>query len=135
MGNGSDIYVFDMGSPVKIYDLAEKMIFLSGFIPHKDIKIVITGLRPGEKLYEELLSSKEYCKPTNNEKITIGKVRQYDHYEANSKITEMLENLGYEPDEMIVARMKDMVEEYVSQNSKYEKLDLKIAELEYRKIS
>jgi FlaA1/EpsC-like NDP-sugar epimerase len=135
MGSGSEIYVFDMGSPVRIYDLAEKMIFLSGYIPHKDIKIVVTGLRPGEKLYEELLSSKENCKPTHNEKITIGKVRQYDHYEANSKITEMLEMLTVETDEMIVARMKDLVEEYISQNSKYENLDQKIEELEYREVS
>jgi FlaA1/EpsC-like NDP-sugar epimerase len=135
MGNGSEIYVFDMGSPVKIYDLAEKMIFLSGYIPHKDIKIVVTGLRPGEKLYEELLSSKENCMPTHNEKITIGKVRQYDYYEANSKITEMLDNLGNENDEIIVSRMKDLVEEFISQNSKYEKLDQKVEELEYRRVS
>ena len=135
MGNGSEIYVFDMGSPVKIYDLAEKMIFLSGFTPHKDIKIVVTGLRPGEKLYEEVLSSKENCQTTHNEKITIGKVRIYDYYEANSKITKMLENLSIETDEMIVARMKEMVEEFISKNSKYEKLDLKVEELEYRKIS
>lgn len=135
MGNGSEIYVFDMGSPVRIYDLAEKMIFLSGFIPHKDIKIVITGLRPGEKLYEELLSSKENCKPTHNDKIKIGQIRQCDHYEADAKITDMLENLGFETDEMIVARMKDMVEEFVSQNSKYEKLDMKAEELKYRKVS
>lgn len=134
MGNGSEIFVFDMGSPVKIYDLAEKMIFLSGYIPHKDIKIVVTGLRPGEKLYEELLSSKENCKPTHNEKITIAKVRRYDYYEANSKITEMLESLTLETDEMIVSRMKDMVTEFISQNSKYEKLDQKIAELEYRVV-
>lgn len=135
MGNGSEIFVFDMGSPVKIYDLAEKMIFLSGYVPHKDIKIVVTGLRPGEKLYEELLSSKENCMPTHNEKITIGKIRQYDYYEANSKITEMLENLSNETDEMIVSRMKDMVEEFISQNSKYEKLDNKVEELEYRRVS
>jgi len=135
MGNGSEIYAFDMGSPVKIYDLAEKMIFLSGYIPHKDIKIVVTGLRPGEKLYEELLSSKENCMPTHNEKITIGKIRQYDYYEANSKITEMLDNLSTENDEIIVARMKDLVEEFISQNSKYEKLDQKVEELEYRRVS
>jgi len=135
MGNGSEIFVFDMGSPVKIYDLAEKMIFLSGYIPHKDIKIVVTGLRPGEKLYEELLSSKENCMPTHNEKITIGKTRLYDYYEADSKITEMLENLSNETDEMIVSRMKDMVEEFISQNSKYEKLDIKVDELEYRRVS
>jgi len=135
MGNGSEIYVFDMGSPVKIYDLAEKMIFLSGYIPHKDIKIVVTGLRPGEKLYEELLSSKENCKPTHNEKITIGKVRQYDYYEADARITDMLENLVVDTDDMIVSRMKDMVEEFISQNSKYEKLDQKVEELEYRRVS
>jgi len=135
MGNGSEIFVFDMGSPVKIYDLAEKMIFLSGYIPHKDIKIVVTGLRPGEKLYEELLSSKENCMPTHNEKITIGKIRQYDYYEANSKITEMLDNLSTENDEIIVARMKDLVEEFISQNSKYEKLDQKVEELVYRRVS
>jgi len=135
MGNGSEIYVFDMGLPVKIYDLAEKMIFLSGYIPHKDIKIVVTGLRPGEKLYEELLSSKENCMPTHNEKITIGKIRQYDYYEANSKITEMLDNLSTENDEIIVARMKDLVEEFISQNSKYEKLDQKVEELSYRRVS
>ncbi|NEW85013.1 MAG: polysaccharide biosynthesis protein [Mariniphaga sp.] len=135
MGNGSEIYVFDMGSPVKIYDLAEKMIFLSGYIPHKDIKIIVTGLRPGEKLYEELLSSKENCMPTHNEKITIGKIRQYDYYEANSKIIEMLDNLSSENDEIIVARMKDLVEEFISQNSKYEKLDNKVEELEYRRVS
>jgi FlaA1/EpsC-like NDP-sugar epimerase len=135
MGNGSEIYVFDMGSPVRIYDLAEKMIFLTGLIPHKDIKIVVTGLRPGEKLYEELLSSKENCKPTHNEKITIGNVRKYDHREANFKITEMLKNITVESDEMIVARMKDLVEEFISQNSKYEKLDHQLEELEYRRVS
>jgi FlaA1/EpsC-like NDP-sugar epimerase len=135
MGNGSEIFVFDMGSPVKIYDLAEKMIFLSGYIPHKDIKIVITGLRPGEKLYEELLSSKENCMPTHNEKITIGKVRMFDYHEANAKITEMLENISNESDEMIVSRMKDLVEEFISQNSKFEKLDQKVEELEYRRVS
>jgi FlaA1/EpsC-like NDP-sugar epimerase len=134
MGNGSEIYVFDMGTPVKIYELAEKMIYLSGYIPHKDIQIVITGLRPGEKLYEELLSSKEDCKPTHNEKITIAKVSQYDHQEANAKIIEMLKNLSFETDDMIVSRMKDMVEEFVSQNSKFERLDLKVEELDYKKL-
>jgi FlaA1/EpsC-like NDP-sugar epimerase len=135
MGNGSEIYVFDMGSPVKIYDLAEKMIFLSGFIPHKEIKIVVTGMRPGEKLYEELLSSKENSKLTHNEKITIGKVRQYDYYKANAKITEMLENLYMDTDEMIVLRMKDLVTEFISRNSKFEKLDQIVKELEYKRVS
>ena len=128
MGNGSEIYIFDMGSPIKIYDMAEKMIYLSGYIPHKDIKIVVTGLRPGEKLYEELLSSKENCIPTHHKKITIGQTRQFDFHEARTKITAMLENLSAETDEKIVERMKDMVEEFISQNSKYEYLDHKIEE-------
>lgn len=123
IGNGSEIYIFDMGSPIRIYDLAEKMILLSGYIPHKDIQIVVTGLRPGEKLNEELLSSKEDCKPTYNKKITIGNGRHYNYQEANYKITEMLENLSFESDEMIVARMKDLDREYISQNSRYELLD------------
>lgn len=135
MGNGSEIYVFDMGSPVKIYDLAEKMIYLSGYTPHKEIKIKVTGLRPGEKLYEELLSNKENCKPTHNEKITIGKVRRFSYYEANAKITEMLENLCVESDEEIVSRMKDLVEEFVSQNSKYQKLDEQAKQFEYKEVS
>lgn len=135
MGNGSEIYVFDMGSPVKIYDLAEKMIYLSGYTPHKDIKIKVTGLRPGEKLYEELLSNKENCKPTHNEKITIGKVRKFSYYEANAKITEMLENLCVESDEEIVSRMKDLVEEFISQNSKYQKLDEQAKQIEYKEVS
>ena len=123
MGHGNEIYVFDMGTPIKIFDLAKKMIYLSGLIPYQDIKIIETGLRPGEKLFEELLSSKENSKPTNNKKIKIANVRQYDHYIVNLKITEMLKNLGIESDDLIVARMKDLVEEFVSQNSKYEKLD------------
>lgn len=131
MGNGSEIYVFDMGAPVKIYDLAEKMIYLSGHVPHKDIKIVVTGLRPGEKLFEELLSSHEICTPTHHDKIKIGRVRYYDHYEAKVKITEMLKNLTIESDEEIVNRMKDLVEEFVSQNSPYEKLDRKAEKVKY----
>jgi FlaA1/EpsC-like NDP-sugar epimerase len=123
IGNGSEIYIFDMGSPIRIYDLAEKMILLSGYIPHKDIQIVVTGLRPGEKLNEELLSSKEDCKPTYNKKITIGNGRHYNYQEANYKITEMLEKLSFESNEMIVARMKDLDREYISQNSRYELLD------------
>ena len=135
MGNGSEIYVFDMGSPVRIYDLAVKMIFLSGYVPHKDIKIAITGMRPGEKLTEELLSSEENREPTHNKKITIGKVRKYDYYQANAKITELLENLSYDTNEMIVSRMKDLVEEFISQNSKYGILDLKREKQKSGKIS
>jgi len=132
MGNGSEIYVFDMGSPIKIYDLAEKMIYLSGYIPHKDIKIVEIGLRPGEKLFEELFSSKENCKPTHHEKINIGTVRKYSYYEANEQIKSMLENMETETDDRIVARMKVLVAEFISQNSVYEKLDIEIPAAGYK---
>ena len=126
MGSGGEIFLFDMGKPVKIFDLAEKMISLAGFEPHKDIKIIVTGLRPGEKLYEELLASKENCKPTPNEKIMIAKGRSQIYEEVNNKVSEMLYKLSSESDEMIVARMKDIVPEFFSHNSKFEKLDFKI---------
>jgi len=125
MGTGGEIYLFDMGKPIRIYDLAEKMISLAGFEPHKDIKINVTGLRPGEKLYEELLASKEHCLPTYHAKIMIAKGRPQVYEEANNKISELLSGLSKDSDEMIVARMKDLVPEYFSQNSKFEELDLK----------
>lgn len=125
MGKGGEIYLFDMGKPVKIYDLAEKMISLAGFEPHKDIKISVTGLRPGEKLYEELLVNKENCLPTYHDKIMIAKGRPQDYAEVNNKILELLSGLNRDSDYMIVARMKNLVPEYFSQNSKFEELDLK----------
>ena len=79
IGNGGEIFVFDMGQPVKIADLAKNMIRLAGFVPGRDIEIVYTGLRPGEKLYEELLNQKEHTLPTNNEKILVAEVRKYDY--------------------------------------------------------
>lgn len=126
MGSGGEIYLFDMGKPVRIYDLAEKMISLAGFEPHKDIKINVTGLRPGEKLYEELLASKENCLPTFNEKIMIAKGRPQNYEEVNRKISELLDGLSKDSDYMIVARMKDLIPEFFSQNSKFDELDLKI---------
>lgn len=128
MGNGGEIYLFDMGKPVKIYDLAEKMIQLSGFVPHKDIAIEVTGLRPGEKLYEELLASAEDTLPTHHKKIMIGKVRYYDFKEQQDKITAMLAHLTKESDEMLVARMKDIVPEFTSMNSRFEVVDQKMAQ-------
>ena len=124
MGNGGEIYLFDMGKPVKIYDLAERMIKLSGLVPHVDIAIVITGLRPGEKLYEELLAYHEDALPTHHKKIMIGKVRTYVFEAQHQQITELLAHLTTETDEMLVARMKQIVPEFMSRNSRFEKLDV-----------
>jgi FlaA1/EpsC-like NDP-sugar epimerase len=123
MGNGGEIFLFDMGQPVQIYDLAEKMILLSGLIPHKDIKIEISGLRPGEKLYEELLASAEDTLPSFHNKILIGKIRRYDYEEQNQKITDLLSNITKETDEALVARLKNIVPEFISNNSVYESID------------
>ncbi|MDQ2178539.1 nucleoside-diphosphate sugar epimerase/dehydratase [Marinifilum sp. D714] len=123
MGKGGEIYVFDMGDPVKIADLAKRMIRLSGLTVGEDIDIKYTGLRAGEKLYEELLATKENTKPTHNKKIMIGKVRKHDYMEVNHKISDLLSNLNHESNLEIVARMKDLVPEFISKNSDYEKLD------------
>ena len=123
MGKGGEIFLFDMGQPVQIYDLAEKMILLSGYTPHKDIQIEITGLRPGEKLYEELLASTEEALPSFHNKILIGKIRPFSYEEQNSKIVALLNSLSKESDESLVARLKELVPEYISNNSEYELLD------------
>lgn len=129
MGNGGEIFLFDMGQPVQIYDLAEKMILLSGLIPHKDIKIEISGLRPGEKLYEELLASAEDTLPSFHNKILIGKIRPYDYEEQNQKITDLLGNITKETDEALVSRLKDIVPEFISNNSVYESIDRRNREI------
>ena len=122
MGNGGEIYIFDMGKPVKILDLAKQMISLSG---RSDIQIKFTGLRHGEKLYEVLLNDKEHTKPTYNEKIMIADVREYDYDEVKKKIEE-LEEVSNTYDQMkIVGKMKELVPEYVSKNSIFEQLDHK----------
>ena len=126
MGKGGEIFLFDMGKPVKIYDLAIKMIQLSGLVPHIDIAIKVIGLRPGEKLYEEMLSTTEGTLPTHHKKIMIGKVRYYDFEEQHYKVTELLSHLIKDTDEMLVTRMKNIVPEYTSMNSKFEKLDHKM---------
>ena len=127
MGNGGEIYIFDMGQPVKIYDLATRMISLSGLRPGVDIKIVETGLRPGEKLYEELLNDKETTLATSNNKIMIAKVRTY-HYDEVMEHFERLRHhtlAGNYHD--IVAEMKHIVPEYKSQNSQWESVDKEIS--------
>jgi FlaA1/EpsC-like NDP-sugar epimerase len=119
MAKGGEIFVFDMGEPVKIYNLAEKMIFLSGFIPHKDIKIEITGLRPGEKLYEELLTDQEDLQPTHNDKILIGKNTKHSYYAVNRHINQLLGNADVYTNQALVDYMHEIVPEFVSQNSYY----------------
>ena len=122
MGNGGEIYIFDMGKPVKIVDLAKRMISLSG---RTDVKIEFTGLRHGEKLYEELLNVKELTKPTYHEKIMIATVREYDYDEVKQRIQKLIE-VSYTYDQMqIEAAMKDIVPEFISKNSCFEALDKK----------
>lgn len=121
-GNGGEIFVFDMGDPVKISDLAKRMIKLSGA---KDIEIKYTGLRPGEKLYEEVLSTEETTLPSFHDKIRIAKVRSYDYDKVDKLIIEMGEQCDNLSNLELVRMMKDMVPEYVSKNSVYEVLDRK----------
>lgn len=120
MGNGGEIFVFDMGKPVKIAELAERMIQLSGA---KNIEIRYTGLRPGEKLYEEVLSTEENTKPSFHEKIRIANVREYDYHEVNKDIEELI-NISLKYNDMdTVKKMKQIVPEYKSNNSIYKRLD------------
>ena len=123
MGKGNEIFVFDMGTPVKIADLARRMIELAGLIPGEDIEIKYTGLRPGEKLYEELLATKENTLPTENEKIYRAQVREYD-YEDICTVMNPLIDLAIKVDKMGTVRMmKGIVPEFKSKNSVYEALD------------
>ncbi len=123
MGKGGEIFVFDMGKPVKIYDLAKRMISLSGMRPGEDIDIVETGLRPGEKLYEELLNDKETTMVTNHNKIMIAKVRIYDYNQVSEHLSTLrdLTEIGEYHD--IVMEMKHIVPEFKSKNSLWEKVD------------
>jgi len=127
MGRGGEIFVFDMGEPVKIEDLAKEMIRLSGLKLGQDITISYTGLRPGEKLYEELLASKENTQPTHHDKIMIAKVLQYEYDIVKERMRELLLALKMESDEHLVLRMKELVPEYKSQNSLYCELDSHVA--------
>ena len=120
MGNGGEIFVFDMGKPVRTVDLAERMIRLSGV---KGIEIRFTGLRDGEKLYEEVLNEEETSKPTFHPKIKIAQVRAYDYADANLRIDALVHACAVEGDMRIVKRMKEIVPEFKSQHSKYEVLD------------
>jgi FlaA1/EpsC-like NDP-sugar epimerase len=119
MGKGGEIFMFDMGEPVRIYDLATKMIRLAGHEPGEDIKIQFTGLRPGEKLYEELLNKKEEVIPTHHAKILIATKAKLDDSMMANKIIELLAAADLCNDSMVVKIMKEMVPEYISNNPVY----------------
>ena len=125
MGKGAEIFVFDMGKPVKIVDLALKMIRLAGLTPDEDIKIVYSGLRPGEKLYEELLNEKEKTLPTHHEKIKIAKIIPCSH-KIVREIEDLISMSRLEDSYGIVKKMKELVPEFKSKNSQYEKLDIQL---------
>jgi FlaA1/EpsC-like NDP-sugar epimerase len=122
-GEGGEIYIFDMGESVKILDLAKKMIKLSGLTLDKDIKITYTGLRPGEKLYEELLANEENTIATHHNQIMIAKVKKYDFQEVDTKINQLISSFNAQNNFQIVAQMKALVPEFKSKNSVYEELD------------
>lgn len=125
MGDGGEIYIFDMGEPVKIVDLAKRMIRLAGYKVEEDIKIIYTGLRPGEKLYEELLNKKEITIATHHPKIMIAKVLEYDYDAISSKIDELIYYSKQCKDYLVVSQMKKIIPEFLSNNSPYEILDIK----------
>jgi FlaA1/EpsC-like NDP-sugar epimerase len=123
IGKGGEIMIFDMGESVKIADLAKKMIYLSGLELGKDIQLVFTGLRPGEKLYEELLNQQENTIPTHHEKIMIARVREYEFEPMKKNIYDLIDLFATQNNEAIVQKMKEIVPEYTSNNSVFEKLD------------
>lgn len=126
MGNGGEIFLFDMGEPVKILKLAQKMIKLAGYEPDKQIKIEFTGLRPGEKLYEELLNDQEEVIPTHHKKILKAKVQKNDE-SVMDEITRLIDLANECRDEEVVKQMKLIVPEYISNNSVYQLYDTKVA--------
>lgn len=124
MGKGGEIYIFDMGKSVKIIDLAKRMIRLAGLTPNQDVKIEFTGLRPGEKLFEELLNDNENTMPTHHEKIMIGKTREYLFEDIEVQIYELIKYAKSNDDIQVVKAMKQLVHEFKSKNSVFEELDL-----------
>ena len=123
MGNGGEIFVFDMGEKVKIVDLAKKMIQLSGYQFGVNMDIVFSGLRPGEKLFEEVLSDDELTMPTPHRKIMIAKVRDYDWESVQSWIDDLTGLFKEQNNELLVGKLKSFIPEYVSNNSEFERLD------------
>ena len=123
-GKGGEIFIFDMGKSVKIVDLAKKMVKLSRLEIGKDIELQFTGLRPGEKLYEELLNNEENTQKTHHEKIMIANVREYDINEISANINDLISSLKETNNELLVKKMKEIVPEFKSQNSVFERLDV-----------
>lgn len=123
IGSGGEVFLFDMGEPVKILDLAKKMIQLTGLVPGKDIELKFTGLRPGEKLFEELLNKEEEVIPTHNKKILIAKVVEYNFEQVVKNIDHLINLAVKNEDEEVVKQMKRIVPEYISNNSIYESID------------
>jgi len=123
MGKGSEIFAFDMGDSVRISDLAKRMVLLSGLVPGRDIEIQYTGLRPGEKLYEEVLSSKENSLPTHHSKILRASVRELDSEQVVSIIHQLLGHCETQDNDLVIQSLKKLIPEYKSMNSKYAKYD------------
>ena len=123
MGNGGEIFIFDMGKPVKIIDLATKMIRLAGLVPEKDIKIKIIGLRPGEKLYEELLNDSFKTLPTHNSKIVIAEDICTDYSSLSKDIEDLIAMAKFSDKISVVSKMKSIVPDFISMNSEYNQLD------------
>ncbi|MCD4680668.1 MAG: polysaccharide biosynthesis protein [Bacteroidales bacterium] len=123
IGKGGEIFIFDMGKSIKIVDIAKKMIKLSGLTLGRDIQIIYTGLRPGEKLYEELLNDEENTLPTHHPQIMIAKVKSYDHNEIALQIDDLVELFDAQDNFSIVKKMKEILPEFKSKNSIYEQLD------------
>src|SRR5690625_1829499 len=123
IGKNGEIFVFDMGSPVRLYDMALQMVYLSGLEVDKDIEIKMTGARPGEKLFEELLKDEESTLPTHHKKIRIAKTRSYSFSKIEKEITHLINLTEYDSNEEIVRQMKKIVPEFISQNSEFSKLD------------
>ncbi len=126
MGSGGEIYIFDMGEPVKIYDMARRMISLTGLKPDIDIKIEEIGLRPGEKLYEELLNDKEKTTATVNKKIMIAKVKTYNYKDVCKNIDKIIDLASHGNVHDMIYAMKEFVPEYKSQHSRFEAIDREI---------
>lgn len=130
MGDGGEIFIFDMGEPTKIVNLAKKMILLSGYKPDIDIKIKFTGLRPGEKLYEELLNDSEKTKPTYHSKIMIADINVFEYDHVVKCISKMIEYSVQSKNYLVVKCMKELLGDFKSNNSKYEAIDLELAKIE-----